>query len=187
MQLDERSKVVKPMILPYVFFDFEPVQRMECWWYVVEFSFGCDCTGHVILDYLKFVDAVSWQVEVAQVNSGKLATNQSPCILHVYISAFLGFSVGSVIGSISLSFIIIIIVFPVFPLSLTDWSIAINGSFPLWLSLNDPTLWYAKLIRTISPRRGRKLHGNRVRNGKAIDDWTGHWCLWVAIVHLPGE
>jgi hypothetical protein len=34
---------------------------------MVEFSFGCDCTGHIILDYLKFVDAVSWQVEVERI------------------------------------------------------------------------------------------------------------------------
>ena len=31
---------------------------------MAEFSFGCDCPGHVILDYLKFVDAVSRQVDV---------------------------------------------------------------------------------------------------------------------------
>ena len=46
------------------FFDSEPMQGMESRRDVIKFSFRCDCPGHVVLDDLKFVDALSWQVEV---------------------------------------------------------------------------------------------------------------------------
>ena len=40
------------------------MQGMESRRDVIKFSFRCDCPGHVVLDDLKFGDALSWQVEV---------------------------------------------------------------------------------------------------------------------------
>ena len=31
---------------------------------MVKFAFGCDCSGHVVLDDLEFGDVVCWKVEV---------------------------------------------------------------------------------------------------------------------------
>jgi hypothetical protein len=61
------------------FFYLEPVKRVECWCDVVKFPFAGYCAGHVILDYLEFVDVAGWQVEVEGVTVVKLGLDKACC------------------------------------------------------------------------------------------------------------